>query len=64
MPQHELGAVIPRGRPARPQSLAWSDTAGRRPEGLYTAELGNDCHMRKSACQEVEMSRFGYRIYW
>lgn len=36
----------------------------KRPEGLYTAELGNDCHLKKTACQGVEMRRFGHRIHW
>ena len=29
-----------------------------------SAELGSDRRMGKSACQGVEMCRFGYRIHW
>jgi len=39
----------------------------KRPAGGRTgytpAKLGNDCSMRKSACQGAEVRRFGYGIH-
>jgi len=47
--------VLPTVRPARLQLLAGLVTAGLRPDGYTPAELGNHFHMRKIACQGIEM---------
>ena len=41
-----------------------SQEAGRKPDGYTPAELGNEGHVRKIACQGVEMGRFDCRIHW
>jgi hypothetical protein len=40
------------------------DESARGRTGYTRAELGSDSRMGKSACQGVEMGKFGYGMHW